>query len=94
MNNNIKSEQQFIRSIAAKIHQSGFITPVIFFLELTKPLSLIGSHIMIFFGPIINAFINTQGYYKAAEIFEKPENVEFLIQEIEKLEEKVIHAER
>ena len=34
MNNNIKSEQQFIRSIAAKIHQSGFITPVIFFLEL------------------------------------------------------------
>ena len=94
MNNNIKSEQQFIRSIAEKIHQDGFITPVIFFLELTKPLSLIGSHIMIFFGPIINAFINTEGYYKAAEIFEKPENVEFLIQEIEKLEEKVIHAER
>ena len=49
---------------------------------------------MIFFGPIINAFINTEDYYKAAEIFEKPENVEFLIQEIEKLEEKVIHAER
>ena len=36
MNNNIKSEQQFIRSIAAKIHQSGFITPVIFFLELSE----------------------------------------------------------
>ena len=92
--NSLEADKRFIRSIAERIHRSGFITPAVFFLELSKPLSLIGSHIMIFFGPIINAFINTQGYYKAAEIFEKPENVEFLIQEIEKLEEKVIHAER
>ena len=93
-NNNINTEKEFIRNIAARIHQSGFITPAVFFLELTKPLSLIGSHAMIFFGPIINAFINTEGYYKAAEIFEKSENVEILIQEIEKLEEKIIHVER
>jgi hypothetical protein len=94
MNNNTNTEKEFIRNIASRIHQSGFITPAVFFLELTKPLSLIGSHAMIFFGPIINAFINTEGYYKAAEIFEKSENVEILIQEIEKLEEKIIHVER
>jgi len=94
MNKNTNTEKEFIRNIASRIHQSGFITPAVFFLELTKPLSLIGSHAMIFFGPIINAFINTEGYYKAAEIFEKSENVELLIQEIEKLEEKIIHVER
>jgi hypothetical protein len=94
MNNNTNTEKEFIRNIASRIHQSGFIIPAVFFLELTKPLSLIGSHAMIFFGPIINAFINTEGYYKAAEIFEKSENVEILIQEIEKLEEKIIHVER
>ena len=94
MNKNTNTEKEFIRNIAASIHQSGFITPAVFFLELTKPLSLIGSHVMIFFGPIINAFINTEGYYKAAEIFEKPENVELLIQEIENLEEKIIRVER
>jgi hypothetical protein len=94
MNKNTNTEKEFIRNIASRIHQSGFITPAVFFLELTKPLSLIGSHAMIFFGPIINAFINTEGYYKAAEIFEKSENVEILIQEIEKLEEKIIHVER
>jgi len=94
MNNNTNTEKEFIRNIASRIHQSGFITPAVFFLELTKPLSLIGSHAMIFFGPIINAFINTEGYYKAAEIFEKSENIELLIQEIEKLEEKIIHVER
>ena len=49
---------------------------------------------MIFFGPIINAFINTEDYYKAAEIFEKSENIELLIQEIENLEEKIVHVER
>ena len=94
MNKNTNTEKEFIRNIASRIHQSGFITPAVFFLELTKPLSLIGSHAMIFFGPIINAFINTEGYYKAAEIFEKSENVELLIQEIEKVEEKIIHVER
>ncbi|MFL3026926.1 MAG: hypothetical protein ACJZ1O_01355 [Candidatus Neomarinimicrobiota bacterium] len=94
MNENINTEKEFIRNIAVRIHESGFITPAVFFLELSKPLSLIGSHAMIFFGPIINAFINTEGYYKAAEIFEKPENVELLIQEIENFEEKIIHAER
>ena len=94
MNENTNTEKEFIRNIAVRIHESGFITPAVFFLELSKPLSLIGSHAMIFFGPIINAFINTEGYYKAAEIFEKPENVELLIQEIENFEEKIIHAER
>tara|TARA_B110000438_G_C15677286_1_gene590764 strand:- start:13 stop:297 length:285 start_codon:yes stop_codon:yes gene_type:complete len=94
MNNKINNEKEFIRSIASRIHQSGFITPAIFFLELTKPLSLIGSHAMIFFGPIINAFINTEDYYKAAEIFEKSENIELLIQEIENLEENIVHVER
>ena len=94
MNNKINNEKEFIRSIASRIHQSGFITPAIFFLELTKPLSLIGSHAMIFFGPIINAFINTEDYYRAAEIFEKSENIELLIQEIENLEENIVHVER
>ena len=69
--NSLEADKMFIRSIAERIHRSGFITPAVFFLELSKPLSLIGSHAMIFFGPIINAFINTEDYYKAAEIFEK-----------------------
>ena len=91
--NNNESEQDiiFIRRVADRIHRSGLVTPAVFFLELTKPLALIGSHVMIFFGPIINAFINTEGYYKAAELFEEPANVELLIREIEKLEENVTH---
>lgn len=79
------SDFAFIQRVAKRIHDSGLVTPAVFFLEMSKPLALIGSHAMVFFGPIITAFINAEGYYKAAEIFEEPENVEKLISEIERL---------
>ncbi|RMF10741.1 MAG: hypothetical protein D6762_00845 [Candidatus Neomarinimicrobiota bacterium] len=79
-------DEAFLKRIAAKIHATGLITPAVFFLELAKPLSLIGAHAMVFFGPILNAFIQTDGYYRAAELFEEPDNVEFLIAELERLD--------
>jgi len=94
LNNQSERDIIFIRRVATRIHGSGLVTPAVFFLELTKPLALIGSHVMIFFGPIINAFINAEGYYKAAELFEEPANIELLIREIEKLENDLTHAER
>ena len=90
-NNQSDRDIIFIRRVAARVHRSGLVTPAVLFLELTKPLALIGSHAMIFFGPIINAFINMDDYYRAAELFEEPANVELLIREIEKLEEIVTH---
>ena len=93
LNTQLEQDIIFIRRVATRIHRSGMVTPAVFFLELTKPLALIGSHVMIFFGPIINAFINAEGYYKAAELFEEPANVELLIREIEKLEDDLKHAE-
>ena len=93
LNNQSEQDIIFICRVATRIHRTGLVTPAVFFLELTKPLALIGSHVMIFFGPIINAFINAEGYYKAAELFEEPANVELLIREIEKLENDLTQAE-
>ena len=81
-----ESDREFIRRVASRIRKSGLVTPAVFFLELVKPLALLGSHTMVFFGPIISAFIRADGYYRAAELFEEPSNVEFLITEIERLE--------
>ena len=50
-----------------------------------KPLNFVSSQAMIFFGPIISAFVKTDGYYKAAELFEQHSSVEFLICELERL---------
>ena len=41
---------------------------------------------MVFFGPIITAFISSQSYYKFAQLLEDRNNVEFLLVEIERLE--------
>ncbi len=63
---------QFIKNIAKRIYNSGLVTPAVLFLEMTKPLSLLGSHFLVFFGPIINAFIRAENYYRATEIMEEP----------------------
>ena len=81
-------DKQFVTRLAKRIQKSGFVTPAIFFLEMTKPLALLGSHAMVFFGPIVNSFIKADGYYRAAELFEEPDTVEFLLNDIERLDKE------
>ena len=81
-------DKQFVTRLAKRIQKSGFVTPAIFFIEMTKPLALLGSHAMVFFGPIVNSFIKADDYYRAAELFEEPDTVEFLLNEIERLDKE------
>ena len=78
------NDKQFLIDIAKKIKSQNLNVPSIFFLEMMKPLSFISSQAMIFFGPIFSAFIKPDSYYRAAEIFENRDNVEFLLKEIER----------
>ena len=81
-----EQDQAFIHRIAVKIHRSGFMTPAIFFLEMTKPLALLGSHFFIFLGPVINSIIQSDNYYRSVQVFEEPQNIELLLNEIELIE--------
>lgn len=78
-------DKKFLSKLANKIAELKLITPSIFFLEMVKPLNFIGSQTMVFFGPIISAFVKADGYYRAAELFEQHSSVEFLICELERL---------
>ena len=60
-------------------------TPAIFYLDMVKYVSFLGSQLMVFFGPIITAFVKSDGYYNIAELLEDKKNVEFLLLEIERL---------
>ena len=80
-----KDDKAFLSKLARKIVELKLVTPSIFFLEMVKPLNFIGSQTMVFFGPIISAFVKTDGYYRAAELFESSISVEFLISELERL---------
>ena len=81
-----EEDRTFLEKVAKKIHQHGLVTPAIFFLELTKPLSLLGSHFLVFFGPIINSFVQAENYYRTVQVFEEPKNVELLLKIIEELD--------
>ena len=81
-----QSDKELISNLAQKIVRHGMAVPAIFFLDMMKYLSFFGGQLMVFFGPIITAFISSQSYYKFAELLEDRNNVEFLLVEIERLE--------
>ncbi|MEO0070870.1 MAG: hypothetical protein ABIK39_02125 [candidate division WOR-3 bacterium] len=65
------------------------LTPIaIVLLESTKPLSFVGSQLMVFFQPIVTALFPFHQYEEIAALFEDRNNVELLIQTIERLEEE------
>ena len=83
-----QSDKQLISDLAEKVVNHGMAVPAIFFLDMMKYLSFFGGQLMVFFGPMITAFISSQSYYKFAELLEDRNNVEFLLTEIERLEIK------
>ena len=76
----------FINRLARRIQSSGFVTPSVFFLEMLRPFSSLGSHGMVFIGPIVTGFIQSDGYYKAAELLNNKNTISILLDEIERLD--------
>jgi len=81
-----QSDKQLISNLAEKVVHHGMAVPAILFLDMMKYLSFFGGQLMVFFGPIITAFVSSQSYYKFAELLEERQNVEFLMLEIERME--------
>ena len=86
-NNKISDKDtEFINRIAKRIQSSGFITPSVFFLEMLRPFSSLGSHAMVFLGPIVTGFMQSDGYYRAAELLNNKNTISILLDEIERLD--------
>jgi len=81
-----QSDSQLISNLAEKIVRHGMAVPAIFFLEMVKYMSFIGSQLMVFFGPVITVFVQSISYYKITHLLEERQNVEFLMLEIERIE--------
>ena len=76
----------FINRLAVRIQSSGFVTPCVFFLEMLRPFSSLGSHGMVFLGPIVTGFVQSDGYYRAAELLNNKKTISILLDEIERLD--------
>ena len=81
-----QSDRQLISNLAEKIVKHGMAVPAIFSLEMVKYMSFIGSQLMVFFGPVITVFIQSESYYKITHLLEERQNVEFLMLEIERID--------
>ena len=83
------NEQNILSKFARRIVDKGMTVPVLFFLESTKYVSFLGSQLMVFFGPILTSFVNSEKYYNFSELLEDKKNVEFLLDEIERIDLEV-----
>lgn len=76
-----------IRKLAERVLKYGLSVPAILFLEMGKPLSYVGSQTMVFFAPIATSLFPGDGYNRLTRLFENRDNIERLMQEIERLED-------
>lgn len=85
----LERKEELIGKFAQEIVDRRLSVPAIMFLETVKPLSFLGSQAMIFFEPIIQAIFAFKSYKEIYLLLEKRDNIELLMQEIEKREQTI-----
>ena len=80
------NEQNILSKFERIIVDKWMTVPALFFLESMKYVSFIGSQMMVFFGPIMTSFINSEKYYNFSELLEDRNNIEYLLNEIERID--------
>jgi len=74
---------ELIAKIARAIVDRNLTAPAIFFLESSKPLSFVGSQVMVFLDPLVRSIFNVRGYNDVRLALEERENVDRLLRTIE-----------
>ncbi len=80
------------KRIAHKIVERDLTVPAIIFLESIKPVSFLGSQMLVFANPIISLLVQSGDYYRFVRMIEDRENVEKLTVAIE--EENALVSEQ
>jgi len=86
--NELSPEQRdaLVEKIARAVVDRNLTAPAVFFLESVKPLSFIGSQVMVFFDPIVRSVFTLRGYNEVRLAMEDRQNVEILLRRIEALD--------
>jgi len=83
----VERRDEVLTKIAQKIVDMRLTPVAVVMLESSKPLSFVGSQLMVFFQPIVTSLFPFRQYDEVAALLEERANVEALIQKIEKLED-------
>ena len=71
------------KRIARKIVERELTVPAIIFLESIKPVSFLGSQMLVFANPVVSLLVQSGDYYRFVRMIEDRENVEKLTVAIE-----------
>ncbi|HTW91879.1 MAG TPA: hypothetical protein VMH22_09235 [bacterium] len=78
---------EILTKIAQKVVDLRLTPVAVVMLESSKPLSFVGSQLMVFLQPIVTTIFPFRQYDEVSALLEDRANVEALIQKIEKLED-------
>jgi len=79
-------EKEVVSRLVDRIIKYDMSAPAIFFLESYKPMSFIGSQVMLAFQPVVKLIYSFESFDVIQNILEKREGVEYILREIEKRE--------
>lgn len=77
-------KEELLSNLAREVVERELTAPAILFLETIKPLSFVGSQIMVMANPFIQILFQSRTYWEITMLLEDRDNLEYLIQEIER----------
>ena len=87
-------QEEILTKIAQKVVYWKMSVPAILFLESVKPLNYVGSQMMAFFEPFVQAIVSWKDYDEVRNMMEERGTVERLLQRIEQLDSEVQEKEK
>ena len=87
-------QEAILTKIAQKVISWKMSTPAILFLESVKPLNYVGSQMMAFFEPFVQAIFSWKDYDEFRRMMEERGTVERLLQRIEALDSEAQEKEK
>ena len=81
-------ERKVLARVLRAIIKRRLTALALFTLESLKPVSFIASQSLIVFGPLIRAVLSVADYYIFVRAIEKRDNIEWMIQQLETVEER------
>ena len=85
---------EIIEWLAKQVVKRGLSTPAVIFMEMSRPISFIGSQAVQFFSPFINVALNSQLSSEIALVMEDRKNIDRLLDRIEELTTEQDRTER
>jgi hypothetical protein len=83
-----EKDREMLRTLAKEVERRAMTVPLIFFLEMHKPLAFVASSFLVTLGPILRLIFDLPQYNRITELLEDRGNVETFILLLEEASRK------